>query len=392
MSRPIVVDNGTGFVKVGYAGSNFPEHVFSSIVGRPILRAEEREAMSASGVEIRDIMVGDEAEAVRAYLQVNQPMEHGVVRDFDDMRHVWNYTFFEKMRINPAEHRILLTEPPMNPLKNREEMVRIMLEEYGFAGVYVAVQAVLTLYAQGLQTGVVVDSGDGVTHVVPVYEGFALPHLTRRLDVAGRDVTRHLIKLLLLRGYAFNRTADFETVRQIKEALCYVSYDLGFDKQLADETTTLVESYTLPDGRVIKVGSERFEAPEVMFQPHLMGVEQQGIAELLFQTIQAAPVDVRPELYKHIVLSGGSSMYPGLPSRLEKELKQLYLERVLRGDGARLNNTKIRIEDPPRRKHMVFLGGAVLADIMKDRESFWISRSDWYEQGPRVLERLGRHA
>lgn len=205
-----------------------------------------------------------------------------------------------------------------------------MFEEYGFDGVYVAIQAVLTLYSQGLQTGVVVDSGDGVTHIVPVYEGYAMPHLTRRLDVAGRDVTRHLIKLLLLRGYAFNRTADFETVRRIKEQLCYVSYDLDLDKRLADETTSLVESYTLPDGRVIKVGSERFEAPECLFQPHLIGLEQPGIAEMLFQTVQTAPVDVRPELYKHIVLSGGSSMYPGLPSRLEKEMKQLYLSRVLR--------------------------------------------------------------
>lgn len=123
----------------------------------------------------------------------------------------------------------------------------------------------MTLYAQGLMTGVVVDSGDGVTHIVPVFDGYALPHLTRRLDVAGRDVTRYLIKLLLLRGYAFNRTADFETVRQMKEQLCYVGYDLELEKRLAVETTTLVESYTLPDGRVIKVGSERYEAPEAMF-------------------------------------------------------------------------------------------------------------------------------
>jgi len=304
---------------------------------------------------------------------------------------VWNYTFDEKLKIDPRGRKILLTEPPMNPKRNREEMCRIMFEEYGFDGVYVAIQAVLTLYAQGLQTGVVVDSGDGVTHIVPVYEGFAMPHLTRRLDVAGRDVTRHLIKLLLTRGYAFNRTADFETVRQIKEKLCYVSYDLPLDKRLADETTALVESYTLPDGRVIRVGSERFEAPECLFQPHLIGLEQPGMAELLFQTIQTAAVDVRPELYKHIVLSGGSSMYPGLPSRLEKEMKQLYLARVLQGDGARLPNFKLRIEDPPRRKHMVFLGGAVLSDIMKNRESFWISRAEWYEQGPRALDRLGRH-
>ena len=176
-----------------------------------------------------------------------------------------------------------------------------------------------------------------MTHIVPVYESVVLNHLTRRLNVAGRDVTRQLISLLLRRGYAFNRTADFETVRQIKEKLCYVSYDLELDHKLAEETTVLVESYTLPDGRVIRVGSERFEAPECLFQPHLVDVEQPGIAEFLFNTIQAADVDVRTSLYKAIVLSGGSSMYPGLPSRLEKELKQLWLTKVLHGDPTRLS-------------------------------------------------------
>lgn len=385
-SRPLVVDNGTGFVKCGYAGSNFPEHVFPSIVGRPILRAEERQGSTA----IRDIMVGDEAAEHRSSLQVTQPMEHGIVKNWEDMRHLWDYTFDQKLKVDTKGQKVLLTEPPMNPKVNRQRMCETMFEEYGFGGVYVAIQAVLTLYAQGLQTGVVVDSGDGVTHIVPVYDGFALPHLTRRLDVAGRDVTRYLIKLLLMRGYAFERTADFETVRGIKEALCFMSYDLEMDKKLSEETTTLVESYTLPDGRVIKVGSERYEAPECMFQPHLVDVEQPGVAELLFQTIQQAAVDTRTELYKHIVLSGGSSMYPGFPSRLEKEMKQLYLTRVLGNDGSRLKNFKIRIEDPPRRKHMVFLGGAVLADIMKDREAFWVTKAEWDEQGVRALDKLGR--
>jgi actin-related protein 2 len=241
----------------------------------------------------------------------------------------------------------------------------------------------------GLSSGVVVDSGDGVTHIVPVYESVVLNHLTRRLDVAGRDVTRNLIALLLRRGYALNRTADFETVRQIKEKLCYVSYDLELDQRLSEDTTVLVESYTLPDGRVIRVGSERFEAPECLFQPHLVDVEQPGIAEFLFNTIQAADVDVRSSLFKAIVLSGGSSMYPGLPSRLEKELKQLWLTRVLGGDPERLGKFKVRIEDPPRRRHMVFLGGAVLANIMADKENMWITKQEWEEQGPLVLEKLG---
>ncbi|KAI9591734.1 actin family [Syncephalis fuscata] len=387
-SKTLVVDNGTGFAKVGYAGSNFPEFVFPSVVGRPIIRAEEK----IGNVEVKDIMVGDEAAALRSILQMSYPMENGIVKNWEDMCHVWDYTFNEKLRIDPKDSKILLTEPPMNPLKNREKMAEVMFEEYGFQGIYVAIQAVLTLYAQGLLTGVVIDSGDGVTHIVPVYDGFSMPHLTRRLDVAGRSVTRYLIKLLLLRGYAFNRTADFETVRQIKEKLCYVSYDLDLDQKLANETTVLVENYTLPDGRVIKVGSERFEAPECLFQPELVDIESVGMAELLYNTIQTADIDIRSELYKHIVLSGGSTMYPGLPSRLEKEIKQLYLTRTLDGDIERLKKFKVHIEDPPRRKHMVFLGGAVLADIMKDKDTFWVTRQEWQEQGIRALDKLSHKA
>jgi actin-related protein 2 len=125
-------------------------------------------------------------------------------------------------------------------------MVEVMLEHFGFQGVSVAIQAVLTLYAQGLTTGVVVDSGDGVTHIVPIYDGYALPHLTKRLDIAGRDITKHLCKLMFHRGYAFNSTSDFEVVREVKEKFCYVSCDLAEDRKLAAETTFLVESYTVP--------------------------------------------------------------------------------------------------------------------------------------------------
>lgn len=382
---PIVLDQGTGFVKIGHAGNNFPEHTFPSIVGRPILRAEER----TGDVEIKDIMCGDEASAVRSSLQISYPMENGIIRNWEDMEHLWDYAFYERLQEDTRGKKVLLTEPPMNPLKNREKMCDMMFEKYQFGGVYVAIQAVLALYAQGLSSGVVVDSGDGVTHVIPVYESVVLNHLTRRLDVAGRDVTRHLIDLLSRRGYAFNRTADFETVRQIKEKLCYVSYDLELDAKLSRDTTTLVENYELPDGRVIRVGSERFEAPECLFQPNLVDCEQPGMGELLFNTIQSADLDVRSSLYKTIVLSGGSSMYPGLPSRLEKELKQLWLTRVLHGDPSRLDKFKVRIEDPPRRRHMVFIGGAVLANIMADKDHMWISKQEWEESGAQALVKLG---
>lgn len=351
------------------------------MVGRPILRSEEK----IDDVELKEIMVGDEAAQLRSMLEITYPLNNGIVQNWDDMMHVWDYTFFERLKVDPKECKIMLTEAPMNPKKNREKMIETMFEKYGFESTYISIQAVLTLYAQGLMTGVVVDSGDGVTHIIPVYDGYSMPHLTRRLDVAGRDITRYLIKLMLLRGYPFNRTSDFETVRQIKEKYCYVGYDLEVERRLAYETTTLIQTHTLPDGRVIKIGQERFEAPECLFNPALIDVENVGVAELLFNTIQAADIDTRPEFYKHIVLSGGTSMYPGLPSRMEKEVRQLYLHKVLKGKTETMHKFKCRIEDPPRRKHMVFLGGSVLADIMKDRPEFWISKEEWNEQGERIL-------
>ncbi|GMI12820.1 hypothetical protein TrRE_jg10606 [Triparma retinervis] len=381
----VVCDNGTGFVKVGYAGENFPRAIFPSMIGRPVLRAEES---IAEGVELKDIMCGDEAAAVRHSLECSYPVENGIVKNWDDMEELWNYTFWEKIKINPAENKILLTEPPQNPLSNRKKIVEYMFETYNFAAANVSIQAMLTLYAQGLLTGVVCDTGDGVTHVVPVYHGFVPQHLIKRLDVAGRHITKYLIKLLLLRGYAFNRTADFETVRQIKEKLCYVAHDINTERRLAQETTVLVEPYTLPDGRVIKVGQERFEAPEALFNPSLIDCEGKGMGDLVFDMINEADLDCRADYYKHIVLSGGSSMYPGLPSRLEKEITNRYLTDILKGDKDRLKKFKLSIEDPPRRKHMVFLGGSVLADVMKSREEFWITKAEYEELGVvRALEK-----
>jgi len=384
MSKPpVVCDNGTGFVKCGFAGDNFPAHIYPSIVGRPILRSEEK----IQDVTLKDIMIGDECKLARDMLETSYPITNGIVTNWEDMTHLYNYTFFERLKIDPSEHKIMLTEAAMNPKKNREKLVECMFETYGFDGVHCSIQAVLTLYAQGLLTGVVVDSGDGVTHIVPVYEGFALPDKIKRLDIAGRHLTEYLIKLLLLRGYTFNRTADFETVREIKEKVCYVGYDLELEKKLALETTTVMSQYTLPDGRVIKVGAERFEAPDALFQPSLIGVESKGLGTLIFDAINQSDMDVRPDLYKHIVLSGGSTMYPGLPSRLEKEIRKCYLDTVAKGNKAQANKLKLRIEDPPRRKHMVFLGGSVLADIMKDKEAFWMTRAEWNEKGPSVLSK-----
>jgi len=319
--KPVVCDNGTGYVKCGFAGENFPQHVFPSMIGRPMMRFEEE---FKGAVELKDLMVGEECSKYRSMLETSHPVENGIVKDWEGMGHLWDHTFNEKLKVNKEYHaekekasdkgkyegkydcsdfRVLLTEPPMNPRENQRKMLENMLEKYRFAGAKVSIQAMLVLYAQGLLTGVVMDSGDGVTHIVPVWDGICPPLLIKRLNVAGRHITRYLIKLLQVRGYNFNRTADFETVRQIKEKLCYVGYDLAIESKLALETTVLIQSYELPDGRIIKLSSERFEAPEVLFNPGLLDLDEAGASDMLFNMIQEADIDLRAAFYKHIVLS-----------------------------------------------------------------------------------------
>ncbi|GLJ30075.1 hypothetical protein SUGI_0594720 [Cryptomeria japonica] len=385
-NKVVVCDNGTGFVKCGFGGENFPAATFPCIVGQPILRFEE----SLCEEELKDMVVGEACSRLRNQLEVSYPIKNGIIQNWEGMSCVWDHMLYEILKVEPSECKILLSDPPLNPTSNRQKMAETMFEKYNFAGLFIQISAILTLYAQGLLTGLVVDSGDGVTNIVPVIDGYSFPHATKRVNIAGRHITSYLIELLLRRGYALNRTSDFETAREIKEQLCYISYDFKREIQLGLETTVLVRHYTLPDGRVIKVGSERFQAPEALFNPELVDIEGDGLADLVFQCIQSMEIDNRLMLYQHIVLNGGSTMYPGLPSRLEDEVRLRYLNNVLKGNKQGLKKLRLRIEDPPRRKYMVYSGGSVLAGIMKDEPQFWISRQEYEEEGLRCLRKCGQ--
>ena len=364
-----VVDNGSGVVKAGFAGEDGPRAIFPSIIGRA------KNPGVIIGIDAKDEYIGDEAQQKRGVLKLTYPIAHGIIQDWDDMEKVWNHTFYVELRVQPDEHPVLLTEAPLNPKVNREKMTQIMFETFNVPCMYVAIQAVLSLYSAGRTTGIVCDSGDGVTHTVPIYEGFSIPHAVQRIQLAGRDLTGYMAKLLSERGYQFVSSAELEIVRCIKESLCFVADDYDAAMKKSAESSEIEKTYELPDGKVIKVGNERFRCPEYLFDPMLQGKELDSIQDLTFKSIQECDVDVRRELYQNIILSGGTTMFEGIGERLLTEIEKRAPKSV-----------QVKVVASPDRKYAVWRGGSTLTSL-STFASMWVTKEDYDEHGAMIVHR-----
>jgi centractin len=363
MNRSVVIDNGSGTIKAGFSGEDIPKCYFPSYVGYP-----KHERIMLGALE-GDSFIGKKAQELRGLLKIKYPLEHGIVTDWAEMEKIWQYLYSEELKTSPEEHPVLLTEAPLNPIKNREEAAQILFETFNVPALYISIQAVLALYASGRTTGLILDSGDGVTHAVPVYEGFALKHSIRRIDLAGRDVTEHLQLLLRKSGCYFHTSAEKEVVRTIKEKTCYISQNPAKEEE---QENYKHDEYKLPDGNIIKLNTERYKAPEILFKPEIIGLEYPGIPQVIIDSITKSDLDLREKLYGSIVLSGGSTLFKGFCDRLLTELKNLAPKDV-----------KIKMYSQPERKYSTWIGGSILSSLATFSKMY--VTSDEYHENPNII-------
>lgn len=397
----IVIDNGTGYTKMGYAGNVEPQFIIPTSIA-----AKKVDINKAANLDDLDFHIGDEAEPYSKTFGINYPVRKGQVDNWTQMEQVWQHSIFKYLRAEPEDHYFCLTEPPLNPPENREFAAEVFFETFNVPGLYIAVQAVLALCASWTSpqvtertlTGTVIDSGDGVTHVIPVSDGYVIGGSIKSMDLAGRTVTQFIQNLLREREEDIPNGQQQEVAKAIKEKWCYVCPDIAkefgrYDLKPSEWIKTYegVNDITKKPFKV-DVGYERFLGPEVFFNPEIFSNDEPlSLPIQVDQCVQSTPVDCRRGLYKNIVLSGGSTMFKDFSKRLQRDVRKFVDNRQeksiqLGGDAAKnvqVIPIDVRVISHGMQRYAVWFGGSMLSSTA-DFYKACHSKAQYEEFGPSI--------
>lgn len=376
-TESIIIDNGTSTIKAGFSDDDMPRVVIPTVLGRPANSGGANSAPQDDDDknEQIDIFVGEEALNKGGILQLCRPVVKGEVLDYDTMEQIWKHIFYNELLTEPKTHPVILTEAPFASYDNKRKLAEILFDSLGVENLYVTNTSTLALYANGKTTGTVVDIGYQTTSFVPIYEGFVLNHAVTKVDTGGKDLTEFFCQILGLRkeNGKFVNEGEKSMINDLKEKICEVAEDYDSQiKKCLDSAT--VEEYELPDGSKVHYGPEKYQCPELLFQPQFFQRDHSGLHEQTFKSIKRCDEDIEKDLFQNVVLCGGSSLFLKIRKKFEKELQSL----------APTGKT-VKVIAPPERKFSSWLGGAILSSMENFRTTMFVSKKEWNENGSGVI-------
>ena len=368
---PIIIDLGSGQIKAGFSGQELPKKIFNNYMGEPKYKKLVKTITKENNIT-KDLYIGSQCDKNLSILKLRYPINHGQFCNTEDIYPLFNY-IFSILKIPSDEinsHPILITEPLHNPISNRENISHILFEKFSINKLIFASQPVLSLFSTSNTTGIILESGEGVTQSCVIYEGFAIPNSFERYDYGGADVSNYLDDILKKMGYFFETSGEKLIIKEIKEKFCWTT---NISDSIIKNTELEKENHFLPDGNVIKLGVERIYPPEILFKPEIVGLEYPGFCEMINNSINNVDIELRKKLYENIILSGGNTSIKGLSNKIFSELNK------------DLNpNLKIKIHSPKNPHLLCWIGGNVISEL-EIFKKMWINKQEWEEKGDKIL-------
>ncbi len=381
MIESIIIDNGTYTCKAGFSDDDMPTVVKPTVIGYP-----SDQEMTEDTDQI-DVFVGEEAINKGGILKNFHPIQKGEIVDFDKLAEIWKHIFYNELLAETKSHPVIMTEAPFADYKNKQKMAEILFEQLHVDQLYITNTSTLALYANGKTTGVVVDIGYQNTSCVPIYEGFVLNHAVSKIEIGGYDLTNYMCHLINSNkdNPKFYNDAEIGMVNTVKERICEVAED--YDSQMKKcLDSNKKQTYLLPDTKVvISYSGEKYQCPEMLFQPNMYNKEYSGsiqdqptgIHEQAFGAIKKCDEDVQKDLFLNAVLCGGSSLFLKIKNKFQKELQSLAP-----------TGKNVKVIAPPERKYSAWLGGAILASLDSFRKTMFVSRKDFDENGNSIYNKF----
>ena len=363
-----VIDNGSGYMKAGFSGEESPKIMFPTMVGKTKVEG------IYVGDEKKESIIGSEAEKKFGILDISYPIQGGVVVNWDEMERIWANTFYTELKIAPEEHNLLLSESPFTSRKDREKTLEMMFETFNCASTYIVAQSVLAAYSVGKSTGISIDCGHTSLNFAPIYEGFLIRNSVHHIPIAGKDINDLMINLLMKNGQVIESKMQKQSIIKAKELYCYFAQDFKNEEKEFDNNGEEIKEWELPDKRKIKIGKERFQSTEVLFNPKKFGYDYSNFQELFKKTVKSIDTDLREIMLANIIFNGGTTLIKGFKSRVNQEIEE----------AGKDYEFKKKIHTYPEAQFMAWIGGSILSSL-SNFENLWITKAAYKEEGKATI-------